>query len=207
MLDVTGRRTAGEAAQYYSEHANELLSRYEGVAFETVHANLLRYIPKRPGAALDVGAGSGRDAAWLAARGWSVVAAEPSKALRDGARRLHPDEGILWMNDALPDLARTRELKRKFDLILLSAVWMHVASEAEETALAALAELCAPPCIVAISIRMGGDETRRGFHRTDRGRLMQRAGPAGFSMIADEPSCDHFGRSGVAWTGLVLRCD
>jgi 2-polyprenyl-3-methyl-5-hydroxy-6-metoxy-1,4-benzoquinol methylase len=199
MLDTA------EATQYYLRHADELLGRYEAVAFETVHADLLRYIPVTPGAALDVGAGSGRDAAWLAARGWFVVAVEPAALLREGGRRLHPDCGIVWMDDFLPNLAMTHELKQKFDFILLSAVWMHVAADAEEIALAALAELCAPQCIVAISVRMGGDENRRGFHRTDLGQLKLRARRAGFLLVTEDLSQDRFGRFGIAWTRLVLK--
>ena len=43
-----------------------------------------------PGLTADVGAGSGRDAAWLQAHGFPVVAFEPSRALiREGMRR-HP---------------------------------------------------------------------------------------------------------------------
>jgi 2-polyprenyl-3-methyl-5-hydroxy-6-metoxy-1,4-benzoquinol methylase len=205
MLDLTAGHSAAEAAGYYSQHTDELLDRYEGVSFETIHADLMRHIPALAGAALDVGAGSGRDAAWLALHGWSVVAVEPSAPLREGGRRLHPDDRICWIDDCLPDLANTRRLKRKYDLILLSAVWMHVAPEAEEAALAALAVLCAPHCIVSISVRMGGDENRRGFYPTDLGQLKERALRNGFAIVAEDLSPDRLGRPGVVWTGLVLK--
>jgi 2-polyprenyl-3-methyl-5-hydroxy-6-metoxy-1,4-benzoquinol methylase len=205
MLDLTAGHSAAEAADYYSRQANELLDRYEGVSFETVHADLLRHIPVVAGAALDIGAGSGRDAAWLASHGWTIVAVEPSAALREGGRRLHPDGRIRWVDDCLPDLAKTRGLKRKFDLILLSAVWMHVAPEAEEIALTALAGLCAPGCIVSISVRMGGDENRRGFYPTDLSQLKERARRNHFEIIAEDLSPDRLGRAGVVWTGLVLK--
>ena len=205
MLDLTISRSAAEAAGYYLRHADELLDRYEGVSFETVHADMLHHIPLTAGVALDVGAGSGRDAMWLAARGWTVVAVEPSAPLREGGRRLHPDGGIRWIDDCLPDLAKTRGLKQKFDLILLSAVWMHVAPEAEERALAALAKLSARRCVVSISVRMGGDENRRGFYATDLGRLKKRARRNGFAIVAEHLSPDRLGRPGVVWTDLVLR--
>jgi Methyltransferase domain len=50
------------------------------------------------------GAGTGRDAAWLAARGYEVVAVEPSDAMRAEAVRLHPQAPIRWVADALPGL-------------------------------------------------------------------------------------------------------
>jgi SAM-dependent methyltransferase len=75
---------------------------------------------------LDVGAGSGRDAAWFAANGYDVVAVEPSDAMLAHARKLHPSSRIHWVSDSLPDLANVRRLGLSFNLILLSAVWMHI---------------------------------------------------------------------------------
>jgi 2-polyprenyl-3-methyl-5-hydroxy-6-metoxy-1,4-benzoquinol methylase len=175
MLDLNAGNAA-EAARYYSEQADALLDRYEQVAFEAVHTELLKHLPIQPGSALDVGAGSGRDAAWLARHGWTVVAAEPSKPLREGAGRLHQNAKIQWSDDALPELNAVRLLNRKFDLILLSAVWMHVPPASEETALAAIAELAAPGGIISISVRMGGDEGKRGFYTTDGALVLSESG-------------------------------
>jgi protein-L-isoaspartate O-methyltransferase len=52
--------------------------RYESVAAETVHGWLVDLLPNAPALVLDIGAGTGRDAAWLASRGLEVVAVEPS---------------------------------------------------------------------------------------------------------------------------------
>lgn len=202
---MTQRSTQADAEWYYSEHAGELLERYEGVGFETVHADLIPYLPQSPGDALDIGAGSGRDAAWLAAHGWSVVAVEPCAALRDGGRHLHANASVQWLDDELPDLSRTLRLDRKFDLILLSAVWMHVPSLQEETALSALAELAVPGAILSISVRMGGDDKRRGFYPVDTERLRTTAGRRGFTLVAERMSRDRFGRPEVAWTSTVFR--
>ncbi|MDN5796231.1 MAG: class I SAM-dependent methyltransferase [Intrasporangium sp.] len=45
-----------------------------------------------PGRALDVAAGEGRNAIWLASRGWSVVAADFSEVAIERARRLALDQ-------------------------------------------------------------------------------------------------------------------
>ncbi len=202
---MTDRSAQADAARYYSQHADELLARYKGVSFEAVHADLMPYLPPHPGQALDVGAGSGRDATWLANRGWSVVAVEPCTALRDGGRRLHPDANILWLDDTFPDLSATRRTRRRFELLLLSAVWMHVAPPLEKTALAALAELAAPKAVMSVSVRMGGDDTRRGFYSSDISLLKKAADQSGFTLVVEGMSHDRFDRPDVAWTGLVFR--
>ena len=67
----------------YDRQAASLAARYETTSAEAVHAALLAYLPGGPSRiALDVGAESGRDAAWLASKGFEVVAAEPSMGMR-----------------------------------------------------------------------------------------------------------------------------
>jgi SAM-dependent methyltransferase len=200
---MTDRSSAAE--QYYARYASELLNKYESVAFEAVHANLLPYLPAQASFALDVGAGSGRDSAWLAQLGWSVVAAEPSEPLRKLGRRLHPHARIRWIDDALPRLPRTQELALKFDLILLSAVWMHVPPEFEEAALSVLADLSAQNAILSISVRKGGDEGNRGFYTADLDRVKEIAPKVGLSLVTEDISGDSLGRSAVSWSGIILR--
>ena len=86
---------------------------------------MLHLIPAAPCRILDVGAGTGRDAAWLAGMGHRVTAVEPTEAMRLRAIKLHPSPLIEWLDDSLPELARVRSGGELFDLILLSAVWMH----------------------------------------------------------------------------------
>ncbi len=205
MLRSRRKSGAEEAERYYAQQAPALLDKYEIVTFDEVHADLARYLPTIPGIALDVGAGSGRDAAWLASQGWQVVAAEPLADLREGGRRLHPDARIEWIDDRLPTLQGVRKLGRKFELLLLSAVWMHVAPASEETALAALTELSAPKAILSISVRTGGNRDQRGFYPTNLPRLRARAARNGFSLVSQGLSIDRFGRQDVAWNDLIFQ--
>ena len=76
----------------YDAKAGILAARYETVRADAAHAALLQYIPNGPDLiALDVGAGSGRDAAWLASLGYDVVAVEPAAGMRVEGQRRHPD--------------------------------------------------------------------------------------------------------------------
>ncbi|WP_204324597.1 class I SAM-dependent methyltransferase, partial [Stenotrophomonas maltophilia] len=67
---------------------------------------ILHLVPAAPVRAIDIGAGTGRDAAALAARGHRVLAVEPTAELLAEARRLHPSALIEWLDDGLPELAR-----------------------------------------------------------------------------------------------------
>jgi SAM-dependent methyltransferase len=74
----------------YDRRATELAKLYDSLPFEQAHAASLDLIPDRPGLVLDVGAGSGRDAAWFAGRGWDVVAVEPAEGMRRESQQRHP---------------------------------------------------------------------------------------------------------------------
>lgn len=71
----------------YHEHARRFFDQYQSVDFEQVHRDWLSLMPEQSGLALDVGAGSGRDARALAERGWQVVAVEPADNLRQLGRK------------------------------------------------------------------------------------------------------------------------
>ena len=158
------------APTYYDHNRDTLLATYNALDPTEVHAAWApAHLPAEPGFACDIGAGSGRDSNWLAARGWEVVAVEPS-ALRDRAAR-DSHQRVVWMNDALPDLRALRALGRRFDLILLSAVWMHVAPKGRERAFRILSELLGPSGLLVITLRLGGDAAR-GFHDTSAEELI-----------------------------------
>jgi SAM-dependent methyltransferase len=72
---------------FYDDHAHDLADQYERLRSEDVHRGLVDLLPDRAGSVLDVGAGSGRDAAWLSEHGYDVVAVEPSAAMRSPAQQ------------------------------------------------------------------------------------------------------------------------
>ena len=96
-----------DPAAWYDARAAMLAESYEAIAPERLHGWLDGLLPAVRSLVLDVGAGSGRDAAWLAGLGHDVVAVEPSPALRAEAVRRHPDVGVRWVADQLPALHTT----------------------------------------------------------------------------------------------------
>ncbi len=192
------------AIPYYEQHATRLVTQYESLLFEDVHAGLITILPAPGATVLDIGAGSGRDAAWLAARGYDVVAVEPSEAMLAHARAKHRSSRIQWLSDSLPDLAKVRRLGLSFDLILLSAVWMHIPPAARQRALRKLATLLAPKGRIAISLRLGAPDTERAMYEVSLPELTGLAQQFGLRIVHTSDSQDKLGRSEVSWTNVVL---
>lgn len=69
-----------------------------------------------PGRALDLAAGEGRNAIWLARRGWQVTAADFSQVALDKGRRLAGDTAVRWV---CAD-ATTWAEPASYDLVLLA---------------------------------------------------------------------------------------
>lgn len=189
---------------YYEQHAARLVDQYESLSFEDVHADLIDLLPAPGATVLDVGAGSGRDAVWFAARGDDVVAVEPSDAMLAHARERHPDSRIHWLSDSLPDLAQVRRLGLNFDLIVLSAVWMHLPPPARQRTLRKLATLLAPKGRIAISLRLGTPDAERAMHAVSLPELTMLAQQFGLRIVRTTDSRDKLGRSEVSWTNVVL---
>lgn len=72
-----------ETISTYDRGVAEFAVRWEALSSDQQWGPVRDLIPVRPGAfALDIGAGTGRDAAWLASLGLEVVAAEPAEGMR-----------------------------------------------------------------------------------------------------------------------------
>ena len=153
-----------DSIDWYDANADAAAARYEDVPPERVHGWLADLLPAAPASALDVGAGSGRDAAWLSSRGYDVVAVEPSPRMRTIARERHAEPAIRWLADSLPALRRTLRTGLAFDVILLSAVWMHVAPSDRARAFRKLVNLLKPGGLIALSLRHGPAEAARAMH-------------------------------------------
>lgn len=190
---------------WYEAHAREAAERYERADSARLHAWVEDFLPQERAAVLDVGAGSGRDAAWLASKGHDVVAIEPAAAMRKEARRRHPQANIQWQSDRLPELQTITRTGLSFDFILLSAVWMHVAPQSRRRAFRKLTNLLKPGGALAISLRHGPAEPGRGMHEAAPEEIEKLAREHGAFVAFREESGDLLGRNDVRWTQLVVR--
>jgi SAM-dependent methyltransferase len=196
--DVAG--TAG-----YSAQAETLADQYESVDFAAVHGDVLYLIPALPCRILDVGAGSGRDAAALAARGHTVVAVEPADELRHEGLRRHAGATITWLDDSLPQLAVVRGRSERFDLVFMSAVWMHLDEPERRAAMASLQALLEPAGIAILTLRHGPVPAGRRMFEVSADETVKLAAAHGLGCRYRGTRRDPHDRNGVTWSVLALN--
>jgi HAD superfamily hydrolase (TIGR01509 family) len=187
--------TAGTAG--YAAQAEALLEQYEGVSFEEVHRRVLPLLPPTPAEALDLGAGTGRDAAALAARGYRVTAVEPVAELRELGQRRHADAGIAWVAGSLPLLAG---VSGPFDLIMGTAVWMHLSPVERTRAFERVLELLAPGGTLLLTVRHGPVPAGRRMFEVPDAELLGQAAAAGLRVAHRDERGDLHGRGEVRWS-------
>ena len=192
-------------SSWYDTHAPELARTYESIEAEHVHGWFADLLPAEGGLALDIGAGTGRDAAWLASRGLDVVAVEPSSAMREQAVALHPGARVRWVSDSLPDLRQVLRMGLKFDLILLSAVWMHVPESERARAFRKIVALLKPGGLIAITLRSGPADAERAIYPVSDAEVEQLARAHGAYVERRVAAPDGLGRTEVSWVQLTIR--
>ena len=197
------RKVAGTAG--YDINAGELARQYEELRFEDVHRDVLHLLPASPAVVVDIGAGSGRDAAALAQRGHRVWAVEPTAELRAEGQRLHAGLPIEWRDDALPALRGLRGEERRYDLMLLSAVWMHLDAAERDEGMAALAELLAPGGVAILSLRHGPVPAGRRMFEVSAEETIALARRHGLEQCHCGARDDVQGRPDVHWSVVGLR--
>jgi 2-polyprenyl-3-methyl-5-hydroxy-6-metoxy-1,4-benzoquinol methylase len=188
----------------YAALADQLAVQYEGISFEDVHGQILHLMPPG-GRALDIGAGTGRDAAALARRGFSVTAAEPTAEMSAHGRRLHAGLDIDWTDDALPHLPQLSARGETYDLIMLTAVWMHLDTAERSAALPAVAALLAPGGRLAMTLRHGPVPPGRRMFEVSADEVIAAAEPHGLQVLYRGTRGDMLSRNAVHWDVLMLE--
>lgn len=196
------------STRYYDAQSELLASQYNAKDPESVHQSWKALLDKRnAGLACDIGAGSGRDARWLAGKGWEVVAVEPSAAMRSAGEIHTRGQSVTWMTDALPGLKQLRNVGYRFDLILLSAVWQHLPPGDQERAFRILSNLLKPGGHLVITLRQGSDEAEnraRQFYPVSAEELLAIAQQHALIWEGGGEQTD-FLRSHVCWQTRVFR--
>lgn len=200
--------TVVSGTEGYAEEAAVLLDRYEQSSFDDVYAAVQQFFPVQPSTIVDIGAGTGRDAAYLANLGHHVVAVEPTAELREPARKLHPSEHIEWIDDSLPGLSRLQCRQSTFDVVILNAVWMHLDKEQRELSMQNISKLTYAGSTLFITLRHGPVPTNRRMFDVSSNETIELASRYSMELLYEtlgESVAEPNRSAGVTWSKLVLR--
>lgn len=186
----------------YAGGADHMVQRFDARSTEAMLAWARDLMPASPATALDVGAGSGRDAGWLASQGYSVTAAEPVIEFHPAIHRNAPDARI-----SMATLPALKGLSDRFDLIIVNAVVHHLTGTDRDTAYARLQDRLTEGGLMLLSLRIGPAIDGKPVHALDPAAEIARALRAGLALLRrnDQPAADAGeDRAGVRWTWLAL---
>jgi SAM-dependent methyltransferase len=194
--------------EYAAATTGTFVERSEAVSSENLFGPFLDMFPPPPARIVDIGAGTGRDAAWLSRRGYEVTAVEPVAELRDVGIRLHATDGIAWCDGTLPVLVLAPAAERGFDVTLLSAVWQHLDDRDRALSMPNIADLTADGGLVLISLRQGPSAPSPTLHAASVQATLDLASANGLRMerearIESMQAADR--AAGIYWTWLAFR--
>ena len=195
----------------YHQVAEGFASQYNALKPEEVHQSWRSFWPAADALALDIGAGSGRDARWLAQQGCEVFAVEPAKALRELGQQLTGEvqateaksNAVHWLDDRLPELKTVLQLGLKFDLILVSAVWMHLTPAEQQRSFRKLSNLLKAGGRLVISLRHGDFNDGRMAYPVSVHSIEQLCVQHALELAYQQQSADGMGRDDVQWQTVV----
>lgn len=196
--------------KYYDDNAIDIASNYRDVNFNSVQKRIETWLPNE-GNFLEIGCGSGRDAADFLARGYNVFATDASLKMLAEAKKHYPQLDGRLLYHQLPE-------KLPFPPDYMSVVYaisilMHLSESDFQLTLNQFYRVLRPGGIMAFSVtteRSGLDE--EGFDK--KGRYFS-VHPIeywesccmyqGFSIMDSWESMDITGRPGIRWGTLVCK--
>ena len=195
----------GQLTRYEGAAGRALAERYDSLDPDALHAWFADHLPPPPATVLDVGAGSGRDAAWFAAKGYEVVAVDPSETMLAQARQRHPTPRVSWIRDGLPSLTRTVGRGLSYDIILLNAVWMRVRPDERQRAFRKLVSILKPGGLIIFALRVSGNDADDGMFPSSAAEIESLARRYGAMVLPGSTTADSLGRPGIHWEQVALQ--
>ena len=171
-----------EVIKAYSGAAPELIDRFSAISSTELFKPVHDLLPRSRARVVDIGAGPGRDAAWFASMGHTVLAVEPVKEFRDAGMASDSLAAIEWIDDRLPELIETKR-RGQFELVVLCAVWHHINASQRLVAMRNLAELTTSGGLLVMSLRHGPGVLERTVYPPAPEETVGVALREGFSLL------------------------
>lgn len=197
----------GKTIKFYEENALELSDRFESISLDIFHEDMHQHFLE--GAKiLEIGCGSGRDAARALKNGFDITATDGSLALLKEVVRIHPELQEKTRHILLP--CQLPFVDGCFDGFYSIACLMHLTREDFRKTLVELRRVVTSYGLVSLPSRRD-DVDNKGFD--DKGRLFNLMITeewlydfrlAGFEAVAGALQQDSLGREGINWINFFL---
>lgn len=201
MLDKT--------IEYYDNNSFKIANKYEFAKMTYLQKNLLSIFSVEH-ELLEIGCGSGRDAAFMFDNGYSIVAIDGSEEMIKEAKKRHPNiRNKLFKKDVLDEL----KFKKKFKGIFSIATLMHLTFEDFEKTVLKIYNLLDEQGIFLVSVSLKrNDINSKGFDKFGRYFLIMKKNEwlnsfkkVGFKVEEIHNKEDGLFRKNIIWLTLVLR--
>ena len=196
--------------KYYQKNAESLAHRYESAGVEEMQALLKSCF--EPGAKLlEIGCGSGRDAAFMKASGFDVTAVDGSEKMIASAVKFHPElSGRLYTIHLPQGLS---ERLGRFDGLFSIATLMHLTREAIGAVFEKAGRLVNEKGRFFFSVSSRRDDVNQGEF-DEKGRRFTAmtveewiltSQKAGFEVVSSRTTEDGLGREGIVWLNCLVQ--
>lgn len=201
---------ADRTRTFYDTTASRTARNYEAVDFRLLVSKVLSYAPEKA-KLLDVGCGSGRDAAFYLEQGYDVTAIDGSRAMLREAERYHPELSGRLLHHELPE--RLPFDDGAFDIVTSMAVIMHLWEVILPGVFLDIARVTRSGGILAYSVNTeragldenGNDDKGRHFTCLSSEEWEKLHVTAGLETLDSWESDDITGRPGIRWATFVCR--
>jgi ubiquinone/menaquinone biosynthesis C-methylase UbiE len=197
-----------KTVEHYEQNAAELSTRYESVSLDSFHQTLTSYFA--PGSCLlEIGCGSGRDAARVVNNGYEVAAIDASRQLLAEAQKLHPELDGRLFQLTLP--CQLPFADKTFTGFYSVACLMHLPTADLHSVIAEISRVVRYGGIVSVPVcrsdvdNSGHDEKGRVFNLMPVKEWLRLFAICGFEGTAGVEEPDSLGRSGITWITLTLK--
>ncbi len=195
---------------FYNENADKLAELYEIADMSEIHALLVRFLSAKA-RILEIGCGSGRDAAFLVAKGYDVTAVEASAQMMEVAQHLYPELAGRITLASVPLRDSDRLFSRQFSAVVCIGTIIHVPDQYLFEFASQIRDLVVPDGILFLSGSIRNLPSQE--NRDEHGRLIIERVPEeiqllferlGFQLLTRVHNDDALGRP-AKWFSLVMQ--
>lgn len=194
---------------YYNENAETVAARYESVDFSVQQKKLAGVMPRK-GKILEIGSGSGRDAAFLLKNGYNVECVDGSEEMNAAALKAHPVLKGRIRRMVLPEGLYVLS-SGEYAAVYSFAVLMHLENNDVMVTLEEVHRMLKKNGIFYFSIPLTRPNmSKSGFDLEGRYFLLESEDwwttivrTAGFECVSCELSDDSLGRNSIRWLTLL----